>query len=159
MECTCLTQTDFEPVSIIIAVFALLVSALGYWESRRIRIEQGRSYLSAEIFQIDSKIYVMLSNIGNTFAYNLQVNIPDSFVNPFQNLKVIRPKCSYRYHLLDRDEIASYPEIVTITITYNDYYSKKKTIKKEFEFHLEDYLKANIDYDPKFDCFDIKKSF
>ncbi len=159
MECVCLPQVDFEPVSIAIAFLAFFISVLGYFESRKIRIEQGRAYISAELVQIDSKIYLMLSNIGNTFAYNLQVNIPDAFVNPFQNLKVIRPKCSYRYHLLDRDEMASYPEIVTITISYNDYYATKKAIKRKLEFHLTDYIKADIDYDAKFDCYDIRKSF
>lgn len=159
MQNTCVQETSLEPISILIAAFALIVSIFAYIENRKSRIENGQAYILFELFQVESKVYIVISNIGNTFAYNVNINISEPFINVFDNLNTIRPNCSYRYCLLDKAEIASYPETVTISISYNDFYSSRHAIKKRYSFCLIDYLKFNIEYNQKDSCFDIKKSF
>ena len=55
--------------------------------------------------------------------------------------------------------ISEYPEIITFTVMYHDYYSQRHFIKKEYKFKLVDYLKYDINYNRDFNCYDIKKSF
>lgn len=146
-------------ISISIAGVALIVSVLCYFENRKTRIEHGSAYLTVELMQINSKLYLILSNIGNTFAYDMQIKISAPFVNVFQNLKSIRPGCSYRYCLLDNNDISTYPEVIEIVIEYHDYYTPKRIIKKTFSFRLFDYLKFDVICNQEYSCYDISKSF
>lgn len=146
-------------ISILVAGVALIVSVLCYFENRKTRIEHGRAYLTAEIMQINSKLYLVLSNVGNTFAYDMEIKMSDAFVNVFENLKTIRPGCSYRYCLLDNNDISTYPDIIEIIIKYHDYYSPTFAIEKTYSFKLIEYLKFDVIYDQKYSCYDIKKSF
>lgn len=146
-------------ISVIIAGMALIVSVLCFFENRKTRVEHGCAYLAMELMQIDSKLYLILSNIGNTFAYDMEVKMSDSFVNVFENLKIICPGCSYRYCLLNNNDISTYPDNIKIVIKYHDYYSPKCMIKREFSFNLIDYLKYDVVCSQTYSCYDITKSF
>lgn len=152
-------ELELEFISLCIAGGALIISLLCYFENRRIRIEHGEAYLIAELMQIDSKLYIMISNIGNSFAHNLQISMSEPFVNVFENIKTIRPGCSYRYCLLDNNNISTYSEIIEIVIKYQDYYTSMNTKEKIFSYNLTDYLKFDIMYNQHLSCYDISKSF
>lgn len=144
--------------SVVIAGLALIVSVLSYIENRKTRIDYGKAHITVELMQINSKLYLVISNIGNTFAYDMQVVMPSPFVNVFQNLKTIRPGCSYRYCVLDNSDMSTYPDVLEIVINYHDRYSKR-LVKKVFSFTLRDFLKMDIAYNQEYSCYDISKSF
>lgn len=152
-------EAHLDFISISIAGVALIVSVLCYFENRKTRIEHGRAYLTVELMQTNTKLYLILSNIGNTFAYDMEIKMSEHFVNVFQNLKSIRPGCSYRYCLLDNNDIGTYPEVIEVVIKYHDYYTPKHIIKKRFSFKIIDYVKFDVVCNQEYSCYDISKSF
>lgn len=148
---------DFAVV--IISIVALLVSYFSYKETKKARIELGQAYLSMELFQNSDGLYVLIHNVGNTYAYDVNVSVTEEFVNGFENLKILQPGSNYRFLLLNNQNISSYPEVITFKIKYHEYYSQRRYVKNEYKFKLIDYLKYEINYNKDFNCYDIKKSF
>lgn len=148
-----------ELATIIISVIALLISYFSFKESKRARIELGRAFLSMELIQTNDGLYVLLHNIGNTYAYDVKVTVSENFVNGFENLSIIQPSSTYRFLLLSNQNISDYPETITFIVKYHDYYSSKYFIEKIFEFKIIDYLKYDMSYNKDINCYDIKKSF
>lgn len=145
--------------AVIVSVIALLISYYSYKESKRARIELGRAFLSIELIQNSEGLYVLLHNLGNTYAYDVKISVTEEFVNGFENLTILQPGNSYRFLLLNTPKIFDYPEIIVFTVKYHDYYSPNRYITKEFKFNLVDCLKYDINYNKDFNCYDIKKSF
>lgn len=143
----------------IIAGIALLVSYFSYKESKKMRLESGRAFLTIELLQTKEGLYALLSNIGNTCAYDMTISLSDCFTNGFKNLNIIRPGYSYRFLLLKGQDISAYPEEIKFELIYNDCYSPKHGIRKAFSFKIIDSLKFDISYNHDFDCYDITKSF
>ena len=148
-----------EIISIMVSIIALFVSYFSFKESKKSRIELGQAFLSMNLFQTSEGLYVMLSNIGKTYAYDVKVISSENFVNGFENLTVIQPDSVYRFLLLHPQNISDYPETITFTIQYHDYYSPKRFIQKVFEFKIIDFLKYDVEYNKDFNCYDIRKSF
>ena len=119
----------------------------------------GQAFLSMELIQNSEGVYVLLHNLGNTYAYDVKVSVTTEFVNGFENLNILQPGSNYRFLILNNQKISEYPEIITFTVMYHDYYSKRHFIKKEYKFKLVDYLKYDINYNRDLNCYDIKKSF
>lgn len=92
-------------LTIFFAGLALIVSTLSYSESRKTRIEHGCSYLTFELMRINNQMYLFFSNIGNIFAYDVNITMSEPFVNVFENLKIIRPGCIYRYCLMSNKRL------------------------------------------------------
>lgn len=152
-------QFYMDLATIIVSVVALLVSYFSLLESKKARIELGRAFLSMNLVQTSEGLYVMLHNIGNSYAYDVNVTVSKDFVNGFENLSTIQPGDVYRYLLLHPQNVSDYPEIIRITIQYHDYYSSIRLIEKNFEFKIIDFLKFDMKYNKDFNCYDIKKSF
>lgn len=153
------SHSYIDLAAVIVSVIALLVSYFSYKETKRARIELGQAFLSMELIQNSEGVYVLLHNLGNTYAYDVKVSVTTEFVNGFENLNILQPGSNYRFLLLNNQNISEYPEIITFTVMYHDYYSKRHFIKKEYKFKLVDYLKYDINYNKDFNCYDIKKSF
>lgn len=152
-------KSYMELATVMVSVIALFISHLSLKESKKARIELGRAFLSMELIQTPEGLYAMLRNIGNTYAYDTKVTVSADFVNGFENLSIIQPGCTYRFLLLNNQNISDYPEMITFTVSYHDYYSPKYYIEKVFKFKIIDYLKHDISYNKDFNCYDIKKSF
>lgn len=152
-------QSYIELAAVIVSIIALFVSYFSYKETKRARIELGRAFLSMELIQNSEGLYVLLHNLGNTYAYDVKVSVNEDFVNGFENLKLLQPRSKYRFLLLSNQNISEYPEIIIFTVKYHDYYSQNYFVKKEYKFQLVDYLKYDISYNKDFNCYDIKKSF
>lgn len=143
----------------LIAGIAMFISFFSYLESRKSRREQGQAFLFIDLMQVESRLYVVVKNIGNTFAYNVEITVSEPFVNRFSNLRLIQPGTLYRYDLLDSQEAGAYPTEVMFSINYLDRYSKRKVIRKTFRFKLVDYLKYDISYNNVFGVYDISKTY
>lgn len=152
-------QFYIELLALIVSVIALFISYFNFKENEKSRIELGSAFLSMELIQTFEGLYVILRNIGNTYAYDVKVDVSADFVNGFENLSIIQPDSTYRFLLLSPQNIADYSEIITFTINYHDYYSPKQFIEKKFKFKVIDFLKYDISYNKDFNCYDIKKSF
>lgn len=152
-------NTYIDMAVAVISVFALFVSYFSYKESRKARIEFGQSFLSINLIQISGELYAVLRNIGNTYAYDLEINVSDNFVNGFESLSILQPNTAYGFLLLNAHNVSQYPEKVVFKIKYHDYYSQKKFIEKKFAFKLVDYLRYDMHYNTEFQYYDIKKSF
>lgn len=150
---------NIDVIAVMIAGAALLVSYLGYRESKKTRSEYGRAFLTMEFLQTKEGLYAILSNIGNTHAYDMKVTMTSYFTNGFENLHILRPEHTYRFLIMGGQDVSCYPEEVVFLITYRDYYSPKHDIKKEFHFRLVDCLKFHVTYNQDFQCYDITKSF
>lgn len=150
---------DYNLIVALTSILALIISILCYYDNRKARIEQGRAYISVELMRNNSKLYLVLSNIGNTYAYDMEISISKPFVNLFQDLKTIRPECVYRYCLLDNVKMSDYPTSIEVMVSYHDSYSSKIAKKKKFTFNLLDCSKYDIIYNQDFSCYDISKSF
>lgn len=146
-------------IAVIIAGIALIISYLSYLESKKNRLEYGRAFLAMELLQTKTGLYAIISNIGNTYAYDMKVTSPSCFTNGFDNLETIRPGYTYRFLVMNGQDVSNYPEEVSFLVTYRDYYSSKHVTKKEFCFKLVDHLKFNVTYNQEFQCYDITKSF
>ena len=147
-----------ETIAIIISIFSFIISIFSLKESKMSRIESGRAFLSINLIQVSGKIYAILQNIGNTYAYDIEVKNTKNFVNGFEKLSILQPGDKYGFLLINSSELAQYPEIIIFDIKYHDYYSNQDFIKKHFEFDLSDYVKYNIRYNDEFDYYDIQKS-
>lgn len=145
--------------TLLISLLSLGVSIFSFKESKKARIELGQAFLSMELIQTSEGLYSILRNIGNTYAYDVKITVSKDFVNGFKNLSIIQPDSTYRFLLLNNQNISDYPEVIKFTIKYHDYYSPKNFIDKVFEFQIIDYLKYDVTYNKDFDCYDIKKSF
>ena len=152
-------QFNTELVSILVSTIALLISYFSLKESKKARIEMGQAFLSMDLIQTSEGLYAMLRNIGKSCAYDVNVITSANFVNGFENLSTIQPDNVYRFLLLHPQNVSDYPEIITFTIQYHDYYSTKCLIKKSFEFKIIDFLKYDMEYNENFNCYDIRKSF
>lgn len=152
-------QSYMEFGTLIISLIALIISYFSFKESKKARIELGRAFLSMDLIQTSDGLYSILCNVGNTYAYDVEVTVSDHFVNGFKNLSVVQPSRTYRFLLLNGQNISDYPEIITFTVKYHDYYSQKRSIKKVFKFKIIDYLKYDMRYSKDFDCYDIEKTF
>ena len=142
-------NTYIDMAVAVISVFALFVSYFSYKESRKARIEFGQSFLSINLIQISGELYAVLRNIGNTYAYDLEINVSDNFVNGFESLSILQPNTAYGFLLLNAHNVSQ----------YHYYYSQKKFIEKKFAFKLVDYLRYDMHYNTEFQYYDIKKSF
>lgn len=142
-----------------IAGLAMVISFFSYCESRKLRKEQGQAFLFADIMQMDSTLYVIVCNIGETFAYDVRITVEEPFVNRFSNLRLLQPGISYRYSLLNSHDFSEYPAELKLTISYHDRYARWKTVKKGFQFNLVDYLKYDVSFDNMHDIYDISKSY
>lgn len=152
-------QFNTEIVSILVSIIALLVSYFSLKESKKARIEMGQAFLSMDLVQTSEGLYAMLRNIGRSCAYDVNVITSANFVNGFENLSTIQPDSVYRFLLLHPQNVSDYPEIITFTIQYHDYYSTKCLIKKILEFKIIEFLKYDMEYNENFNCYDIRKSF
>ena len=152
-------QPYIDLAAAIVSVIALIISYFSYKESKRTRVELGRVTLSMELIQTSEGLYVLLHNLGNTYAYDVTVSVTQDFVNGFENLTILQPCSNYRFLLLNNQNISAYPEKIVFTIKYHDYYSPKYFVTKEFQFKVINYLKYDIHYNKDFNCYDIKKSF
>lgn len=146
-------------VSILISIIALVVSYFSLKESKKARIESSQAFLSMDLIQTSEGLYAMLRNIGKSYAYDVNVFVSANFVNGFENLSTIQPDSVYRFMLLQPQNISNYPETVTFTVQYHDYYSPKRLVEKSFKFKIINFLKYNIKYNNNLNCYDIKKSF
>lgn len=146
-------------VSILISIIALFVSYFSLKESKKARIESSQAFLSMDIVQTSEGLYAVLRNIGKSCAYDVNVFVSANFVNGFENLSTIQPNSVYRFMLLQPQNVSNYPEIVTFTVQYHDYYSQKRLIEKSFKFKIINFLKYDIEYNNNLNCYDIKKSF
>ncbi len=146
---------NIELLSNTIAAIALMISLFSYFEARRTRIECGRAYLIIELMQIDSKLYILLSNIGNTYAYDLEIIMDDKYINNFAHLDTIRPSCSYRYCLLNSSDVCVYPDTLNVTLKYRDCYNSLFKNKKLFVFNVIEYLKFDMVNNTEYACYDI----
>ena len=146
-------------IPIIISIISAVIAFSSWRESRMIRIESGRAFLSISLIQMSGKIYAILQNIGTTYAYDIEVKNTDNFVNGFEKISILQPGDKYGFLLIISSELSQYPEIVSFNVKYHDYYSKKHFIKKIFDFNLSDYVKYNIQYNDEFLYYDIKKNF
>lgn len=68
-------------IPIIISIISAVIAFSSWRESRMIRIESGRAFLSISLIQMSGKIYAILQNIGTTYAYDIEVKNTDNFVN------------------------------------------------------------------------------
>lgn len=152
-------QTELNTFSVWISAIALLVSFLSFWESRKTRIQQGQAFLTIELIQNKNTIFVLMKNIGNTFAYNIKISVTEPYPNYFENLKSISPNTCYRYALINNLEIADYPEEIKFILEYNDIYSAIKTKKVYFGFNLINHLKYRVSYSRESGCYEIDKAF
>ncbi len=152
-------QYYIEIISTMVSVVALLVSYFSFKESKKARIELGQAFLSMNLIQTQEGLYVLLRNIGKTYAYDVKVSSSENFVNGFENLTIIQPDSVYRFLLLHPQNLSDYPEQITFTIQYHDYYSPKNFINKIFKFKIIDYLKYDTEYNTELNCYDIKKTF
>lgn len=151
--------THIELATLIVSVIALFISYVSLKESEKARIESGRAFLSMELIQVSEKLYVILRNIGNTYAYDVEVIATADFVNCFESLSTIQPGSTYGFLLLNSQSVSHYPETITFKIKYHDCYAPKHFIQKEFTFNIIDYIKYDVTYNKEFDYYDIKKSF
>lgn len=140
-------------------MIALFVSVLAYLESRRLRREQGESQLFIDMRQTNSDIYVILYNIGHSYAYDVKVDVSRNFINKFSNLKIVQPLTAYQYILLNSHDVSKYPNEVMFQVSYRDRYSEKKPKKIEFRFLLTDYLQYDVKYNNTSHTYDINTSF
>lgn len=150
---------NIDSIAVIIAGAALIISFFSYRENKKTRLEQGRAFLTMELLQTKEGLYAILSNIGNTYAYDMKVAMPPCFTNGFENLDILRPGYTYRFLIMSGQDISSYPEKVKFSITYRDYYSSKHAEEKDFHFKLVNYLKFHVTYNQDFQCYDIAKLF
>lgn len=145
-------------ISIVISIIAVMIAYCSWKESKIIRIESGQAFLSISLIQISGKIYAILQNIVNTYAYDIEIKNTDDFVNGFEKISILQPGDKYGFLLINSSELSQYPEVVSFNVKYHDYYSKKHFIKKNFDFNLSDYVKYNIQYNDEFHYYDIKKN-
>ncbi len=153
------TELAINITSILVSAIALLVSYFSLKESKKARIEIGQAFLSMDLIQTSEGLYAMLRNIGKSCAYDVNVITSANFVNGFENLSTIQPNSVYRFLLLHPQNVSNYPEIITFTVQYHDYYSTECLVKKIFKFKIIDYLKYDMEYNKNYNCYDIKKSF
>lgn len=150
---------NVDVTSACIAGLAMAISFFSYWESRKTRREQGQAFIFIDLMQMESRLYVIVNNIGNTFAYDVEITVSERFVNHFSNLKLIQPGSLYRYPLIDSQKAGDYPPEVIFSISYKDRYSKRKDIRKEFSFMLVDYLMYDVSYNEVLVGYDISKTY
>lgn len=78
-------------ISIVISIIAAMIAYCSWKESKIVRIESGQAFLSISLIQISGKIYAILQNIGNTYAYDIEIKNTDDFVNGFEKISILQP--------------------------------------------------------------------
>lgn len=150
---------QFIDISEIIAALALVVAILAYFESKKLRKDQGGALLFIDMMQINSNLYVVIHNIGNSYAYDVKVELTEDFANRFSNLRLIQPLVSYQYVLLNSQDVSKYPREVIFNISYRDRYFKKKPKIEKFRFVLTDYLQYDVQYNSTLHTYNINKTY
>lgn len=147
-----------EKISILISALAFIVSFLCYIEYRKARISTGKACIIIDIIDIDNYLYIYMTNIGGTFVNDIKIQLSQGFVNGFENLNTIYPRSTYRYQLLNTEDICKYPEKIKVFLEYKDIYTPKGKIITA-EFNLIDCMKMTIQYNSNLDCYDIEKTY
>ena len=70
-------------ISIVISIIAAMIAYCSWKESKIVRIESGQAFLSISLIQISGKIYAILQNIGNTYAYDIEIKNTDESIELF----------------------------------------------------------------------------
>ena len=148
-----------EYIALIISACALFISYKSWRENRKNRIEVGRAFISMSLMQIDGKLFVMLQNIGKTYAYDVKITTSIDFVNGFETLSVIQPGIAYGYLLMDTVNVSQYPDKIQFDVKYHDYYSSKKYVNKNFALNILDTIKYDMYFNKTFNYYEIKKTF
>lgn len=148
-----------DVVSACIAAAAMVISFFTLWENKKLRQEQGQARIFVEVMQMDLVLYLVLHNIGGTYANDVNITVSEPFVNRFSNLSIIPPGTTYRYSLLDAHDINLYPAELHVTVSYHDRYRLKKTEKKSFKFKLVNYMQYDLAFNEKLKVYEIHKTY
>ncbi len=132
-------------ISLTLSVFATIVT----WITA---VTINRARLNVVIYTAKDKIiYAVVSNTGNTDAYNVSIKfdgIKDK--SPFDNISIIAKGTSYRAALLSTSNIRQDDmQESNCIICYNDRFRKRRTYKEDFKINLYKISKSQIEYKNK----------
>lgn len=146
-------------ISVCVTALAMIITFFTLLENRKLRLEQGQADIFVEVMQINFTLYLVIHNIGETYANKVEIIVSEEFVNRFSNLTVIPPRATYRYSLLEVNNIDQYPPELYVEVSYCDRYTLKKAKKKIFVFNLIDYIHYDISYNSELKIYDINKTY
>lgn len=146
-------------VSVCIAAAAMVISFFTLWENKKLRQEQGQARIFVEVMQMNFVLYLVIHNIGGTYANNVNITVSEPFVNRFSSLSIIPPGATYRYSLLDAHDINLYPAELHVAVSYHDRYRLKKAKKKSFKFKLINCMQYDLSFNEELKVYEISKTY
>ena len=149
--------TNVDLINAIISLFAFISSCIALYETKKQHTDSYRAKIIFNIIQQEHKLYLIVQNIGQTSAFDIEVSFSHNIENPVTNLHVISPNTTYRYHLMDSTQVSSYPElqILQISAQYKDIYCKSSFWLEKSEFPILELLKYTCSWNECQNCFDI----
>lgn len=125
---------------------ALASLAIAYLNRRELR----RAHLVVNVFPVDGKVCISLSNAGQRLAYNVQLVIDGTLKSRLSNIHCIAPDATYRAPLLQRKDIKRLDsEKLIVRATYNDCLHRDEgnpVVIGPLVFDLDEMLSYDIEY-------------
>lgn len=151
--------SNVDWISTIISLFAFISSCIALYETKKQHTDSYRSKIIFNIIQQDHKLYLIVQNIGQTSAFDVEVSFNHDIDNPVRNLHVISPNTIYRYHLMESAQVSSYPElkVLQISVKYRDIYCKSAFWLENSAFPILELLKYTCNWNERQNCFDIRR--
>lgn len=144
-------------ISAIISLFAFIVSCIALYQSKKQYMNSCRAKLIFNIIQQNQKLYLTVQNIGQTSAFDIDVNFSYNIKNPIKNLHIIPPNIMFRYDLFESAQISAFPELQTlqISVKYKDIYCTITSWEETSEFPILELLKYTCNWNENQHCYDI----
>lgn len=143
----------------MIAFLAMIISFIAWNESKKNYKDSQRARLVFHIIQENQKLYLFVTNLGATPAYDINIQMNHKIESPVQSLRVMPPNVTLRYVLMNSDHVAAYSElrVLKITAKYRDIYCGSKNREEISSFPILELLKYTSVWNEKHHCFDISK--
>lgn len=144
-------------ISAIISLFAFIVSCIALYQSKKQYTNSRRAKLIFNIIQQDQKLYLTVHNIGQTTAFDIDINFSYDIKSPIENLHIVPPNIIFRYNLFESTQISAFPElrILQINVKYKDIYCTISSWEETSEFPILELLKYTCNWNRNQNCYDV----
>lgn len=142
-----------------ISFFALIISCIALRENKKHNIYSYRAKLIFNVIQQNQKLYILVQNLGQTSAFDIDIKFNYDIESPMCNLHVVPPNTTYRYILMESSQISVYEhlQVLEISVQYRDIYCNNSFWLEKSSFPLLELLKYTCSWNEKQYCFDINR--
>lgn len=143
-------------ISNLIALAAFFASVYAVRESRRQHIDSYRAKLVFHIMQEDQKLFLSVQNIGETVAFDINIDFQGTLENPVQHLHTLPPGILYRYVFMEPYQIVNCVEqMCQLSAQYRDISCGRMVRTETYQFEITEILKYSCRWNENQHCYDV----